>query len=223
VNILDALIIIFFILGILSGIRRGFIKQTVLLVGLVIILVLSFYLRLPVSTFLYKHLPFFSFTGIFKGVSVLNILVYELIAFLVVFSILYIVLRLLLKISGLIEKILKATIILGFFSKIAGAVVGFIEAYIVIFIVLFIFSQPFIKVTGIEDSKMSKTILSSTPVMSSAVSNIQTVLEEVDDLTYKYSKNNTKEFNNEAIKLFIKYNIVSQENVDYLKEKGKLD
>ena len=117
-NILDAVIIIFLIIGVLAVFRRGFIKQTVLLVGLVITLVLSFNLRVPISTFLYKHLPFFSFTGIFKDVSVLNILLYELIAFLVVFSILYLILRIVLKITGLIEGILKATIILGFFSKI---------------------------------------------------------------------------------------------------------
>ena len=126
-NILDAVIIIFFIVGILAGFRRGVIKQTVLLVGIVIILVLSFYLRVPISTFLYKHLPFFSFGGLFKGVSVLNILLYELIAFLVVFSILYLILRVLLKLSGLLEKILKATIILGFFSKIAGGILYLIR------------------------------------------------------------------------------------------------
>ena len=77
-NILDALIIIFLILGIMAGLRRGFIKQIVLLVGLIAILVISFYLKNPVATFLYKHLPFFKFSGIFKGVSILNILIYNI-------------------------------------------------------------------------------------------------------------------------------------------------
>ena len=174
-NILDAVIIIFLIVGILAGFKRGFIKQCVLLLGVVVITVLSYNLRVPVSTFLYKHLPFFSFGGIIKGVSVLNILLYEVIAFLVVFSILYLILRILLKISGLIEGILKATIILGFFSKIAGGIVGFIEAYIITFILLFIFSQPFIKVTGIEDSKLCDRILYHTPVMTSAVSKTEII------------------------------------------------
>ena len=69
-NILDAVIIIFFMVGLLAGLKRGFFKETVLLVGLIVILVLAFFLKDPVSTFLYKHLPFFSFGGIFKGVSV---------------------------------------------------------------------------------------------------------------------------------------------------------
>ena len=77
-NILDVLIIIFIFLGAFAGLRRGLIKQTVLLVGLVLTLVISFYLRVPIATFFYKNLPFFNFTGIFKGMSVLNILVYEL-------------------------------------------------------------------------------------------------------------------------------------------------
>ena len=72
ISLLDALIIILLILGIMGGLRRGVIKELVLLVGLVAALVFSFYLRVPVSTFLYKHLPFFNFHGIFKGVSALN-------------------------------------------------------------------------------------------------------------------------------------------------------
>ena len=220
-NILDALIIVFLIIGILAGFRRGFIKQTVLLVGLVVIIVLSWNLRVPISTFLYKHLPFFSFSGIFKGVSVLNILIYELIAFLVVFSVLYLLLRIILKITGLIENILKATIILGFFSKIAGGIIGFLEGYILTFILLFIFSQPFIKVTGIEDSKLANIMLNNTPVMSSAIRDTKDVVGEIDELAKKY-KNDNKEFNNEAIKLFLKYDIISEENLEYLKDKGKL-
>ena len=41
-----------------------------------------------------------------------------------------------------------------------------------------------------------------------------------DGYTYK---NNGKEFNQKAIELFIKYDIVSEENINYLREKGKLE
>ena len=93
----------------MGGFRRGLIKEVILLGGLVISVVISFMLRVPISTFFYKTLPFFSFGGLFKGVTIINILLYEVIAFLIVFSISYLVLRILLKISGIIEKILKAT------------------------------------------------------------------------------------------------------------------
>lgn len=220
-NILDAVIIILLILGIMSGFRRGFVKQTVLLIGLVAVLVISYYLKNPVATFLYKHLPFFNFGGIFKGVSVINILLYEVLAFLIVFSVLYLVLRLLLKISGLIESLLKATIILGFFSKIAGGIVGFIESYIIIFIVLFIANQPFVRITGIEDSKVANFILDNTIILSDTVKNTNKVIDEIYDLSKVY-KNDSKEFNKQAIDLFIKYDIISEENINYLKEKGKI-
>ena len=222
ISIVDAMIVVLLILGAMSGLRRGLIRQAVLLVGLVAILVISFYIRVPISTFLYKHLPFFSFGGMFKGVSVLNILLYEVIAFLVVFSVLYLVLRVLLKISGLIESILKATIILGFFSRIGGMIVGFIESYIIVFIILFVLSQPFIDVKGLELSKLKEPILTKTPIMSDSVKNTKKVMDEIGNLKETY-KNNSKDFNEEAIKLFIKYDIVTEENIEYLRQKGKLD
>jgi len=218
-NILDALIIILLILGIMGGMRRGLIKETVLLVGLIFIVVVAFYLRTPLATFMYKTLPFFEFSGKFQGVTILNILLYELIAFLIIFSILYLILRILLKVTGIIEKILKATIILGIFSRIGGAIVGFIESYVIIFIILVITSQPFLKITGIDDSKVARKILNSTPIMSDAVSDIVKVTEEVYNLATKYKGDR---FNEEAIDLFIKYDIITRENVDLLKEKGKL-
>ena len=42
-NILDAVIIVFLLIGALAGYRRGLIKQAVLLVGLIACLILSFY------------------------------------------------------------------------------------------------------------------------------------------------------------------------------------
>jgi uncharacterized membrane protein required for colicin V production len=221
-NILDAVIIILLILGIMGGFRRGFVKETVLLIGLIAVIVISYYLKNPVATFLYKHLPFLNFNGIFKGVTILNILLYEVIAFILVFSILYLILRLLLKISGLIESLLKATIILGFFSKIAGGIVGFIESYIIVFIILFIFNQPFIRVTGIEESKVANFMLNHTIIMSSTVENTNKVVKEIYDLSKVY-KNDSKEFNKQAIELFIKYEIISEENLNYLREKGKIE
>ncbi len=222
ISFVDAIIVVLLILGAMSGLRRGLVKQAVLLVGLVAILIMSFYIRVPVSTYMYKHLPFFSFGGLFKGVSVLNIILYEVIAFLIVFSILYLVLRVLLKISGLIENILKATIILGFFSRIGGMIVGILESYIIVFILLFILSQPFIRVTGLELSVLTEPILTKTPIMSDAVKNTKTAVDEIMDLKDTY-KNDGKNFNEKAIELFIKYEIVTEENIEYLREKGKLD
>jgi uncharacterized membrane protein required for colicin V production len=206
----------------MAGMRRGFIKEIVLLVGLIISIIISFKLRTPIATFMYKTLPFFSFNGDYSGVTVLNILLYETIAFLIIFSLIYLILRVLLKITGIIEKILKATIILGFFSKIGGAILGFIESYIVVFIVLFVLSQPFINIKVVNDSIVVQRILDSTPVMSSSIKNTRQAITEVYELTEKY-RTDKKMFNSETIKLFIKYDIITKENVDILRKKGKID
>ena len=213
-NILDALIIIFLLIGALAGFKRGLIKQGVLLVGLIVVLVLSFYIRIPVSNFFYKNLPFFNFDGIFKGMSVLNILIYESIAFLIV-------LRILIKISGLIEKILKATIILGFFSKIGGMIVGAIESYVIVFVILFVASQPFLKVSGMEESKFTPVIVNKTPFLSTAVEDFRFVFDEIEKIVNSY-KDEEVDFNQQTIDIFLKYNIITKENIDVLKEKGKI-
>lgn len=220
-NILDALIIIFLLVGALAGYRRGLVKQAVLLVGLIVVLVLSFYIRVPVSTFFYKNLPFFNFDGIFHGISVLNILLYEVIAFLIVFSILYLVLRILLKISGLIEKLLRATIILGFFSRIGGMIVGAIESYVIVFIILFVFSQPFINISGLDNSNFCDKILENTPVLSDMTKDIRHVTDEIENIIESY-KGKDVDFNEKTIELFLKYDIITEENINLLKEKGKL-
>ena len=220
-NILDAVIITILIVGVLGGMSRGLIKQAVLLIGLVVCLVFAFSLRTPIATFMYEYLPFFKFGGLFSGVSIINILLYELIAFLIIFSLLYLVLRILLKITGIIEKILDMTIILGFFSKIGGGIVGFIEAYILVFVFLFVCNQPFIRVTGLDSSKVGNFILDKTPVMSGAIEDTRKAINEVYTLTTKY-KNDKNKLNEETIKLFIKYDIITEENVQKLREKGKL-
>ena len=221
-NILDAVIITILIVGVLGGMSRGLIKQAVLLIGLVVCLVFAFSLRTPIATFMYEYLPFFKFGGLFSGVSIINILLYELIAFLIIFSLLYLVLRILLKITGIIEKILDMTIILGFFSKIGGGIVGFIEAYILVFVFLFVCNQPFIRVTGLDSSKVGNFILDKTPVMSGAIEDTRKAINEVYTLTTKY-KNDKNKLNQETIKLFIKYDIITEENVQKLREKGKIE
>ena len=205
-NILDAVIITILIVGVLGGMSRGLIKQAVLLIGLVVCLVFAFSLRTPIATFMYEYLPFFKFGGLFSGVSIINILLYELIAFLI---------------TGIIEKILDMTIILGFFSKIGGGIVGFIEAYILVFVFLFVCNQPFIRVTGLDSSKVGNFILDKTPVMSGAIEDTRKAINEVYTLTTKY-KNDKNKLNQETIKLFIKYDIITEENVQKLREKGKL-
>ena len=97
---LDIIIIMIILFGAIVGFKRGIIKQSVITVGMIFVLILSFILKNPVSSIMYEHLPFFSFGGLFENLAVLNIIVYEGFAFLLVFSVLSTILIILIKISS---------------------------------------------------------------------------------------------------------------------------
>ena len=98
-------IFIFLALGAVGGFKAGVIKKTADFVGTFLILVLAFYLKNYLSVIMYENLPFFDFGGLIKGVDALNILMYEIIAFVIVFIALLFILKVILMVTGLIEKI----------------------------------------------------------------------------------------------------------------------
>lgn len=220
-TIIDIGIILILILGAIVGFKRGLTTQLVSTVGIILIIIVAFLLKNPVSEFMYKNLPFFDFGGLLKGISVLNIAVYEIIAFLIVLSVLVIVFKLLLKATKIFETLLKFTIILGIPSKIAGAVVGVIENYIFIFIILYIISLPVFNFNLESDYK--DKILNNTPILSSVADNGLKVIEEFKILKEEYDKApNANEFNRETLDLFLKYDVVTVESVETLINKDKL-
>ncbi len=222
-NIIDFIIILFILSGAIIGFKRGFTRQLVSLVSFFAIIILAFMFKNPVSIFLYEHLPFFKFGGILKGVTVLNIALYELIAFLFMALILTIIFKILTIVTNIFEKILKMTIILSIPSKIAGAIVGIIENYIWIFIVLYILSFPVFNIDIINQSKYRNNILNNTPILSNFIEPTMNALTEFGELKNKYENtDNALEFNKETLDLFLKYDVITVESVDKLIEQDKL-
>ncbi len=222
-NIFDVIIILFILSGAVVGFKRGLTRELVSLVSFFAIVILAFMLKNPISIFLYEHLPFFKFGGILKGVTVLNIALYEIIAFLIMVIILSVIFKILAVITNLFEKILKMTVILSIPSKIAGAVVGIIESYIWVFIVLYILSFPIFNIGILNESKYKNNILNNTPLLSGFIEPTMKVLDEFGDLKNKYeTTENASEFNRETLDLFLKYDVVTVESVDKLIENDKL-
>lgn len=223
-NIMDVIIILIILSGGVVGFKNGLTKQLVSFFGFIIVLVLSFLLKNFVSEILYTYLPFFKFGGILKGVTVLNIALYEVVAFLLVFSLLMFIFRLLLGFTSIFEKILKFTIILGIPSKILGAIVGMIEYVFVAFIVVYAFSLPIFRIEGFKNSKLREPLLTKIPILSNTVNDTLTVFDEFGSLREKYDDKTTNatEFNLETLDLLLKYNIVTVDSVDKLVEKDKL-
>ena len=118
-NIVDILILVVLISGAFLGFARGFFKQTVMFVGTILVVLLSFIFKNPLSLIMYKNLPFFKFGGL----TSLNILLYETLAFIIALVVLSIVLFVIIKITGIVESVLKITVVLAIPSKILGLIV----------------------------------------------------------------------------------------------------
>lgn len=222
-NIVDIIIIVILISGAVMGFKNGVTKQLVSFFGFIAVVVAAFALKNTVSIWMYENLPFFNYGGIFKGVSVLNIIVYEVVAFITIFVILEVLLRVILFVTGIIEKIFDLTIILGIFSKILGAIVGTIEYFVVVFVFLYILSLPIFNISFIEESKYKDDILSKTPYLSGYIDKTLVVVDKFAELKDKYEITGTaNEFNLEALDLFLEYKVVTVKNIDKLVEKDKL-
>ena len=223
-NIIDILIVFFILIGGVVGFKRGFTSSLVNFIGVILVVIIAYFLKNPISEFLMSFCPFFNFGGIIKGVTVLNIAVYEIIAFILVFSILMIALKALLMATGILEMILNFTIVLGIPSKILGAIVGLIENYIIAFFVLYILSMPnFLEVDFIKNSTYREPILKNTPVLSRVAESTLEVLDEFKGLTDKYNESeNSNQFNLETLDLFLKYKVVTVDVVQKLDDSGKI-
>lgn len=223
-GIIDVVIIMGLLLGGVSGSKNGFFKQTVILVGTILCFILSWYLKDIIANFLSYTLPFFNFIGPFEGLTSLNIILYQLIAFLLLMLVFTSVLVVMSKITGGFEKILNFTIILGIPSKILGFVVGLIEAYIILFILLFFFSQPAFNIEIINESKFAPTIVNSSPGLSNVVSNMNDAIKDIYEISKDYNYNqNTNKFNRRVVDELLEHNVITVEYVDKLIEKDKLD
>ena len=104
INIIDIVIILLLLGFAMIGFKRGAIPAVISLVGTILILIVSYKFKGTIGNYLMKYLPFFNFTGTFKGLVTLNILVYQLIGFILIAFVLFALFGLILKLTGLIEK-----------------------------------------------------------------------------------------------------------------------
>lgn len=222
VSIIDAIIIILLLFGAVFGFRAGVIKSAVSFLGTLLIIFLAFQLKNPISEFLYMHLSFFNFSGELAGVTVFNVLIYEGIAFLIVFAILEILLKVVVIASGILESILRLTIVFGLFSKILGLFFGFIEYYVIIFAGLFMLNCFSNTAFLIKDSSLATSILNNTPILTEQFKEPKAAIDEILSLSTIY-KNDKDGYNAKAFEILIKYNVISKDQAEKLISKKKID
>lgn len=220
-NIVDILILVVLISGAFLGFARGFFKQSVMFVGTILVVLLSFIFKNPLSLIMYKNLPFFKFGGL----TSLNILLYETLAFIIALVVLSIVLFVIIKITGIVESVLKITVVLAIPSKILGLIVGVIQSVVVLYVFLFLVSLPILKVPYVNDSKYAKIILEKTPFISRITDGVVKTFDEISKFSDENLNKNydSKKANKEMLEIMLKNKVITVENVRILSDKSKIE
>lgn len=225
-NIIDVIVILLITMFGVIGMKKGFIKTLVSFVGIVLVFILSYLLKGFIAEWLSLNLPFFNFTGAFKGATILNVIIYQLIAFFVVFAILMTIYSIAIKVSGLIEKILKFTIILSIPTKIGGLIVGILEGIIVSLILIVFLSLPVLNFGLVRDSVIRKYLYNISPIVGNITSNTNNAIDEIMELKNNFDKNeNKEEFNIECFEALLKHHVIGTSYSEKLvySEKLKID
>lgn len=219
-NIVDIIIIIFILLSGIVGFKRGVFKELVICAGTLFVFYLAYQFKDPIGEFLLLKLPMFDFPNLFKGVITLNILVYQLLAFIVVLAILLIIFNLVVSITGLFEKLLRITIVLGIPSKILGFLVGLVEGYVIAFIILFFLTQPAFSFDHFINSKYANAILTSSPVLTNITNDTVELMQDIYDLK---DEEDTNVLNSKILDMMLDKKMVKYETVEKLYETGKIN
>lgn len=222
-HVVDIVILLLIGLGAVIGFKHGAVRRLTTFIGTLVIAIIAFKFKNNLSVLMYENLPFFRFGGLIKGVEVLNILLYEILAFIIIFLALMLILRILIVISGLVEKILKMTIFLSIPSKILGIFVGALEWYVYLFLILVVISIPMFNLKPyIDDSKLATFMLEDTPILSPLAQTTTDTYTEVYNILKNSKKEDNIEVNDKIVKILVKNKIVTKDSIEKLVNRGKI-
>ena len=222
-NLLDYIILIILIICALLGFKKGFINSVVAFAGTLLVIILAFYLKNPISVLLYEHLPFLNIGGKFAGMGIINILIYEGASYLITLVILSFILGIIAKISGAVNALVHATLVLTLPSKLLGMVVGFVEGAIISFLLVFIISLVSPLSSLYNNSKYGDLLVTKTPVLSSIVKNTYNSVSDIYRIATNHENNKDKaQANKEGLRTLLKYEIITPDSAEKLIDDGKL-
>ena len=224
-TVIDVIIIVFLLLGALAGWKKGLIKSLVNFVGLIAVVILSFYFKTFLANFFIDKLPFFNFIGL-EGLSSTNILIYNIIAFVIVFVILYCILNIIISITGFIDTLLKFTVIWIIPSKILGAIVGLLETWLFVYLLVFVLSAFSLTSSYVLDSKVSNIVLDYTPVINNIFGDTTKAIKNVYNNIEEFKKDDTKttqDLDLRILQIEITYGLITKDKAQELIDSGKID
>lgn len=169
---LDIILLILLIGGIIVGAKRGLVVQLIHMVGFIAALVVAYLYYKPLSEYFVLWIPYpavsdeSTFTIAIDKLD-LDQTFYQLFAFALIFFVVKFGLQL---IASMFD-FLKYLPVLGFISKILGAILGFVEVYILLFIFIYVFALlplDFVQ-NHLENSGIAQMMLEHTPYFSEKV------------------------------------------------------
>lgn len=205
-NLVDIFFLLIILVCGLIGLKRGFFKELVLTVGYIILLIVSYKLITPTANLIISLVK--------VGNNPINLLIYQIIAFLVVFIILSIIFQLIVFLTNALEKLLNITIVLGIFSKILGFILGLVKGVIVAYLLSLLFTLPmFNNIPMFRNSTVKNALLTKMPNIK-----LNQIVNEISKLDI-----NSNDFNKQVLQILIKYNILTKEKVIDMVKSGQLD
>lgn len=223
-SVVDIILIVFILLGLYAGQKKGVIKSLISFVGIVAVVILSYALRYRLVEFFIDKLPFFNFKGL-DGLTSINILIYNVIAFVIIFVLLYSILNIILNLTGFIDTLLKFTIIWEIPSKIGGAIIGFLEMWVFLYLVIMIASSFNVTAEYLKDSKVADIMINHTPIVGTYLRGIPKAASEIYDGIKMYTADNSKtqeEINLYILQLEINYGLITKQKAQELVDIDKV-
>lgn len=223
-NIIDIIVILLIAFCAYLGMKKGFVKTIVTLVGLVLVFVLAYFLKNPIADWLCLNLPFFNFTGSFKGATILNVIFYQLVAFIIMFSILMIAYHVTVRLSGLVERLLKMSFVLAIPTKVGGLIVGILEGIFISLIAIVVLSLPVLKFDLIENSAIRNYLYNVSPIVGNITGSMNDSVDEILELKEKFDNDeNKEEFNLGSLDIMLKHSAMKVSLAEKLVNSGKLN
>ncbi|TWT26321.1 CvpA family protein [Planomicrobium sp. CPCC 101110] len=169
---LDILLLILLLGGLIVGAKRGLVVQLIHMVGFIIALIVAYLYYKPLAEYFVLWVPYPAISeGSRFTIAVeqldLDQTFYQLFAFALIFF----AVKFALQVLASMFDFLKYLPLLGFASKILGAVLGLIEVYILLFIFIYVLALlPMDAIqTQLENSGIAQTMLEHTPFFSEKV------------------------------------------------------
>ena len=213
--ILNSIIIVTLITGLIVGFFKGFVASSVSFIEGILLVFIAFIFKNPISVFLYSHFPFFNFK-----IQVLNIIMYEIIAFILIILILAIILYIANKFIRVIEKIFGFILGLGFPTGVLGAIVSFIEFYVGVYVFIFLIFF-FSSLTGLAiDESLADKIYYETPILKDTFGPVFNSCIDIAEISNKNT--DSKVVDSKSFEVLLKYKVITTESAQVLIDNGKL-